>query len=377
MSIVQPSMNDGEKLTASQREPVKTFEGHEKPITSIATFPDGKRIATGSYDKTIRIWRVEDGREMRKWVMQKSVTASAILRDGMQVVSAVGDLGDFLEKDWDKTVYWQLWVHDTRTGRVVAGPLDGPNWVGALDVSPDVSILASGSFDRTVNLWDTTTWQRNGDPLKCEARVNCARFSPTGELLGIATDKHIQIWDLSQRERLAQFNGHTNFNSSENISLAWTHDGRRLLSAGDEGDPVIRSWDTSTWAQAGDPWTGHSSHVYHILLNPAGTLLASASDDNTVRLWQYGTGIEISRYDHSAPVWHIAFSVDECFIFGACRNGETLQWEIQKDVHAAARDVLPREMKTEAGPPQRTQKNAPYLDVCGFRTTSCMSLRHL
>jgi WD40 repeat protein len=46
-------MEDGKNLTASQGKPVKTFEGHEKLITSIATFPDGKRIATGSVDKTI------------------------------------------------------------------------------------------------------------------------------------------------------------------------------------------------------------------------------------------------------------------------------------------------------------------------------------
>ncbi|KAJ8579261.1 WD40 repeat-like protein, partial [Rhizopogon salebrosus TDB-379] len=140
------------------------FEGHEKRITSIATFPDGKRIATGSVDKTIRIWR---------WVMKKSISAIAILRDGMQVVSAVGDTdGTFTDEDLDETRYWQLWVHDTRTGRVVAGPLDDhTNAAFALDISPDGSILASGSNDCTVNLWDTTTWQRKGHPLKCEAVV--------------------------------------------------------------------------------------------------------------------------------------------------------------------------------------------------------------
>jgi WD40 repeat protein len=214
MSVIQPSMKDGKKLTASQREPVKIFEGHETEITSIATFPDGKRIATGSVDKTIRIWRVEDGREIRKWVMKKDVNAIAILRDGMQVVSAVGDTDGVSEdEDLDKTVYWELWVHDTGTGKVVAGPLDGhTNVVFALDISPDGGILASGSYDRTVILWNTTTWQRNGDPLKCEEYINCVRFSPTGRL-GVATCKHIQIWDL-ERGNSVLFNSRVTPNST-------------------------------------------------------------------------------------------------------------------------------------------------------------------
>jgi WD40 repeat protein len=355
-SVVQLSMKDGKKLTASQREPVKTFKGHEKEISSIATFPDGKRIATGSYDKTIRIWRVEDGREMRKWVMKKSVTAIAILRDGMQAVSAVGEADDSSdeaddssdEEDFDETECWQLWVHDTGTGKVVAGPLHGhTSLVFALDISPDGGILASGSFDRTVILWDTTTWQRKGHPLKCEEHVIRVRFSPTGQLLGVATDKRLQIWDLNRRERLAQFNGHTDFSGSWNLSLAWTRDGGRLLSAGDDDDPVIRSWDTSTWTQAGDPWTGHGDQVNDIILDPAGTLLASASNDNTIRLWQVGTGIEVSRYEHSDDATRIAFSVDGCFIFCAGGDGKTLQWEIPEDILAAARDALVREVKTE------------------------------
>ncbi|OJA11803.1 hypothetical protein AZE42_07922 [Rhizopogon vesiculosus] len=136
---------------------------------SIATFPDGKRIATGSVDETIRIWRLADGREMKKWVVKKKVGALLILRDGKQVVSAEGDNP---EGSYDETVYWQLWMRDVETGRVVAGPLDGhTNMVLALDISLDGGILVSGSADRTAILWDTKTWQRKVMAPICSQQV--------------------------------------------------------------------------------------------------------------------------------------------------------------------------------------------------------------
>jgi len=104
-------------------------------------------------------------------------------------------------------------------------------------------------------LWDTSTWQRKGDPLLCGSELD---FHQPGNKLGIATgSEDIQIWDLDRRERLAQFNGHRDFNDAGDVSLTWTGDGTRLLSVGTHSNPIIRSGDTSTWKQVGDPWSGH------------------------------------------------------------------------------------------------------------------------
>ncbi|KAG1723045.1 WD40-repeat-containing domain protein [Suillus lakei] len=268
------------------------------------------------------------------------------------------------EGNSDDKVDWQVWVRDADTGKVVAGPLDGhTQLVLALDISPDGRILASGSYDRTVILWDTSTWQRKGDPLLCGACVRCVRFSPIGKL-AVATDKDIQIWDLDRRKRLARFKGHHDFNNAWNNSLTWTPDGAQLLSAGSQDDPVIRSWDTSTWQQAGDPWTGHDEDkpIAHIILNPAGTLLASASYDHTVRLWQLPTGTEVARFQHSDGVFRVAFSLDGHSIFGGGghdhdhdhdhnTNGtEVSQWDIPEQVLAAVRSDPLVNKKIQAGP---------------------------
>ncbi|KAG0704445.1 hypothetical protein DFH29DRAFT_1078225 [Suillus ampliporus] len=86
----QLSMKDDKQLAGSHQEPVKTFEGHERRIICIATFPDGKRIATGSRDETLWIWRIEDGTE-KKWVVKNGVGALVVLRNGTYVVSAEGE----------------------------------------------------------------------------------------------------------------------------------------------------------------------------------------------------------------------------------------------------------------------------------------------
>ncbi|KAG1858881.1 quinon protein alcohol dehydrogenase-like superfamily, partial [Suillus subluteus] len=160
-------MKDGKQLPGSQQKPVKTFEGHKHDITSIATSPDGMRIATGSLDKTIRMWRLEDGAEM-EWVVKQYVSALVISKNGKQVVSAEGELpagfdeDGFDEDDFDENdvLHWQLWVRDVESGRVVAGPLEGhTSIVLTLDISPDGEMLASAeSFSNTVILWDTSTW---------------------------------------------------------------------------------------------------------------------------------------------------------------------------------------------------------------------------
>jgi hypothetical protein len=88
---------------------------------------------------------------------------------------------------------------------------------------------------------------------------------------------------------------------------------------------------------------GHHYDILQIVLNLADTLLASASDDHTVRLWQVPTGTEVARYNHSHVILRVTFSVNGPFLYSGGEDKRTSQRQIPVEVLAAAR----RAQKTE------------------------------
>ncbi|KIK48977.1 hypothetical protein CY34DRAFT_7682 [Suillus luteus UH-Slu-Lm8-n1] len=115
------------------------------------------------------------------------------------------------------------------------------------------------------------------------------------------------------------------------FSLAWMPDGTRLFSAGGDTDPTIREWDTSNWKQVGEPWKGHFKSIQAISLNSTGTLLASASDDNGVRLWQVSDRRTIVVFKHRSAVQCVTFSADDRRILSGDQNKAIFKWAVPED----------------------------------------------
>ncbi|KAG2335872.1 hypothetical protein BDR05DRAFT_971370 [Suillus weaverae] len=199
----------------------------------------------------------------------------------------------------------------------------------SLDFSPDSTLLASGSLDTTVELWDTKTWQVQGDPIGCTAgaEIFCVRYSPSGDLLAIATKINIRIWKPSKRECIAEFQGHSAFDEAYNMSLAWMPDSTRLLTGGSNRDPTIREWDTSTWMQVGEPWKGHNGYVNAIALNPTGTLLASCGG-NQVCLLRLSDRRTIAIFKHTNEVLCVTFSTDGKHILSGGYDEIISKWAV-------------------------------------------------
>ncbi|KIK41070.1 hypothetical protein CY34DRAFT_13275 [Suillus luteus UH-Slu-Lm8-n1] len=168
--------------------------------------------------------------------------------------------------------------------------------------------------------WCTTAWQMQGESIRCNACY--LRYSPSGEFLAIATSKNIQIYNPGTRERVASFKAH----SPWNLSLAWTPDGTRLLSGGDEDDPTIREWDPLTW-----------HHIWAIAIDPTGTFVASASEDRHVRLWRLSDKQTIAIFRlHSLAPHSVTFSVDGRHILSGGEDNKISDWEVPKGILAVA-----------------------------------------
>ncbi|KAG1800320.1 uncharacterized protein HD556DRAFT_1439176 [Suillus plorans] len=289
--------------------PLRRFKGHEKGITAVAVFPDKRRMVTGSYDTTVRLWDLKTGVVLKKMEGHRNwVWKLAVSRDGQVIAS--GDTSG-------EVIVWH-----GETGELLTKIKAHSYYISSLDFSPDGTVLATGSlFDEMTKLWNTKTWQLQGDPIECQF-VNCVRYSPSGELLAIATNHDIQIYNSGTRKRVKPFKGH----KSSNFSLAWTPDGTRLLTGSMNDDPTIREWDTTTWKQVGDPWTGHTDQINTIAIHPAGTLVASASRDIHVRLWQLSDRQTIAVFEHSSITTCVTFSVDGNHIFSGDKDRMISEW---------------------------------------------------
>ncbi|KIK35887.1 hypothetical protein CY34DRAFT_46773, partial [Suillus luteus UH-Slu-Lm8-n1] len=290
---------------------IRTFEDHGGAVNAVAVFPDRRRMITGSDDRTLRLWGLETGVVLKKMEgHSREVSALAVSRDGQMIASS--DRGGEL-------IAWH-----GETGESLIQPIKAHSeGINTVDFSLDGTVVVTGSGDGMAKFWCTKPWQMQGEPIDC-GYVYCVRYSPSGELLAIATSRNIQIYNPGTRERVACFKGHT----KRNWSLAWTPDGTRLLSGGDMDDATIREWDSSTWQQAGHPWKGHNDAIGAIAIDPTDTLVASASSDMQVRLWRLSDRQNIGIFKHSFSVYSVRFSVDGGHILSGGYNNKISEWAV-------------------------------------------------
>jgi tRNA A-37 threonylcarbamoyl transferase component Bud32 len=274
------------------RRKALTLKGHTHPVSGVAFSPDGRRIASGSWDGTVKVWEALTGQQLLTLQGHTGAVISvAFSPDGRRLASGNGD--------------GPVKVWDTSTGQGLLTLKGHTHLVDSVAYSPNGRRVASASQDQTVKLWDAWTGQ---DLLTLKGHrswVNSVAFSPDGRRVASASDDGmVKLWDAKTGRDLLTLKGHT----APVTSVAYSPDGRRIASASD--DQTVKLWDASS-GQGLLTLKGHTSGVRSVAFSPDGRRIASASGDQTVKLWDASTGQDLlTLQGHTGLVSEVAFSPD-------------------------------------------------------------------
>ena len=291
------------------------------PVKAVAFSPDGSLIATASGDRSPRIWYAArgSGRASRKLTGHaKPTNAVAFSPDGSLVATGSDD---GTARTWDTASGTQL--------RRLTGHTSG---VTALAFSPDGSQIATASGDTTVRLWDSATGSHRGTISGHTAQVNAVAFSPDGTFIATASDDtSAQMWSLDGHHPIGMLFRWTprhhrtiRHNLNKVTAVAFSPDGSLIATASD--DQAVRLYETALGSEL-HKLTEHTAEVTAVAFSPDGTLIATASNDHTARIWRLTTSEAPTILSgHAAGLTAVAFSPDGSLIATASADTTVRIW---------------------------------------------------
>ncbi len=256
---------------AASGRPLQTLEGHKHHVSSVAWDPSGERLASGSNDKTVKIWDAGSGRLLQTLkVSEVMVYSVAWDPSGERIASGSYD---------DAGKIW-----DAGSGRLLQTLEGHKHWVYSVAWDPSGERLALGSHDKTVKLRDAESGRLLQTLEGHGFAVHSVAWAPNGERIAAgSSDNTVKIWDAGSGPLLQTLRGHKHWV----YSVAWDPSGERLASG--SLDKTVKIWDAES-GRLLQTLEGHKYSVYSVAWASSGERLASGSSDNTVKIWDAGTG---------------------------------------------------------------------------------------
>jgi eukaryotic-like serine/threonine-protein kinase len=371
------------------------FCGHHDRVCRVAFSPDGHRALSAGENGIVQVWSVENSGDLRTFTgLSADLEAVAISPDGR--LALAGDLNGDNSREmlWDVSTGHELcsWKHDanvksvalSRDGRLsLAGQEDGiivlhdlatgralhtlsghVGSVASVDFSGDSSRFLSGGEDGTVRLWDVPQGVElrsatNGYPLRA------VRFSPDN-LSAIAAGKgpELMLWDLATGKNPVTLPTH----QGEIKSVAWSADGRYLLSASD--DKTVKLWDLETRREMRTDV--HSDSIFAAVFGEKDQFAFSGQYFGGIYVWEVPTGRYVSTLQARAgTVTALAMSADGLSLLSGTHDHEVNLWDFSRVAgYAAFEPQLAEARRRLLADPTDLQALASFGDWYAFRGAS-------
>jgi WD40 repeat protein/tRNA A-37 threonylcarbamoyl transferase component Bud32 len=314
-----------------------SWEAHSRRVSGIAFSPDGQKIASGSFDQTVRVWDAKTGKAVRTLHGHSdSIFAVAFTPDGRRLLSCSGD--DEEDDSFGKKKRGEVKVWDVATGQETLTFRNHDAGVFGLAMHPDGKLVASAGGDG-IKIWDVTSGNESGT-IRKKGPPNFFRiaFSPDGKQLASTSfmENTLHLWDVASGREIASLHGH----SEVCTYVAYSPDGQWLASASLDG--TARVWNARLLALA-SPRTGDSTKALSVAFHPDGRLLAAGCSGNAIQLVDLTTNQVVHTFvSPSGFSRQVAFSPDGKLLASCAWSGIFNIWNL-----AEGRGI--RSFKLQAG----------------------------
>ncbi len=295
------------------RAEIRILSGDGGYVFGVAYSPNGQQIASGSYDKTVRLWDAQSGQLLHTLRGHtQEVTSVAYSPNGQQIASGSSDNA--------------VWLWDAESGQLLHTLHGHTSWVNSVVYSPNSQQIATGSSDNIVRLWDAASGQLFHTLRGHEDSVLGVAYSPNGQQIASgSSDNTLRLWDAHSAHLRHTLCGH----KDSVTSVAYSLNGQQIASG--SLDKTVRLWD----AQSGQflhTLRGHDGHVFSVAYSPNGQQIASGSSDNAVCLWDAQSGQFLyTLRGHEDSVLSVSYSPNGQQI-ASCSYDDTVRlWDAQSD----------------------------------------------
>lgn len=295
-----------------------TLKGHEGCVTCLAYSPDGKCLASGSHDKTIRLWDTRTNKNVATFDNERAVTSIAYSPDGTMLASGGSD----------KSI--RVWNVETRkVVKVLSGHTDSVTSI----VFSDPKVLVTGSDDKTVRLWNIPKEKETGR-IETKSNVVAVALANEGSVVLVANeDRRVTAWKLASLESdRTCFSVHRitcmAYGGANSFCIGDTEGHVQLSRLGKRVDVV----DRKTKA--------HANETLALAVAPTGSLIASSSytgsketSSGEIKLWTFNRNEQTIKQcqalkGHKCSVKCLAFSLDEKLLASGGWDGVIMLWKV-------------------------------------------------